>query len=229
SQIRSHLAFSALPKEMLDILKAKGNAEGVKVLQKDYADELEVAGEIINTLTDDAKELLRITRVNPKTSKPLAAAADTPSHPKWEQHNRIATMVNEVCKDFQKNAPQAEQVRDGKWFVTREEWNRLPANARHQFWTFTNSEDHVREMIGRAMTWAPEAISSRIKARQEALKARGYERRRPEAVVTPPVTPPVASVGAASPRPTPSPAPASTPAGTPSVGKQIASWLSEAT
>lgn len=222
AQIRRHLAFNALPKEMLDVLKEKG----LPVLQKEYADELEVAGGLINTLTDDAKELLRITRINPKTKRSLADVAADPSHPKWEQHNRISTMVNEVCSDFQKNAPQTEQVRDGKWFVTREEWARLPANARHQFWTFTNSDEHVREMINRAMSWMPDAISRSIKSRQDALKARGYERRRAESAPAAPTPAPVASSGPASPRPTPAPAPNSVPAGQKTPGQLLAARLS---
>lgn len=220
-QIRKHMAFNALPKEMLTVLKEKG----LPALQKEYADELEVAGNLINTLTDDAKELLRITRINPKTQRALGQAADAPNHPKWEQHNRIATMVNEVCNDFQKNAPQNEQVRDGKWFVTREEWARLPANARHQFWTFTNSEDHVREMINRAMSWMPGAIEMKIKERQDALKARGYVRQRAEVAPAAPATPPVASAAPASPRPSPAPAPSTTPAGQRTPGQLLAARL----
>lgn len=221
-QIRRHMAFNALPKEMLDMLKEKG----LPVLQKEYADELEVAGGLINTLTDDAKELLRITRINPKTHRPIGDIAADPSHPKWEQHNRISTMVNEVCADFQRNAPQNEQVRDGKWFVTREEWGKLPANARHQFWTFTNSQEHVREMINRAMTWMPDAISRNIKARQEALKARGYERKRPEpAPVVAAVTPPVQSSSPSSPRPSPSPSPSTPAAGQKTPGQLLAARL----
>lgn len=224
ANIRRHMAFNALPKEMLDVLKDKG----LPALQKEYADELEVAGGLINTLTEDAKELLRLTRIDPRTQRAMAQAADTPQHPKWEQHNRIATMVNEVCNDFQKNAPQNEQVRDGKWFVTREEWAKLPPGARHQFWTFTNSEEHVREMIDRAMKWMPGAIEQQIKVRQDALKARGYVRQRGEAPApTPPVptTPPVASTAPSSPRPSPAPAPSSTPAGQMTPGQLLAARL----
>jgi hypothetical protein len=220
-QIRHYLAFNALPKEMLSVLKDKG----IDTLRKEYADEIEVAGNLINTLVDDSKELLRITRINAKTGRPIEKAADTPQHQKWEQHNRISMMVNEVCNDFHKTAPESEKVRDGKWFVTREEWARLPANARHQFWTFTNSEQHVREMINRAMGWMPSAIEQKIKERHEALKVRGYERRRSE-VVTPPAAPPVASSAPSAPRPTPAPAPSSTPAGTPSLGQLLARRLS---
>lgn len=207
-QIRRHLAFNALPKEMLDVLKEKG----LPVLQKEYADELEVAGGLINAVVDDAKELLRITRINPKTKRALGEVAADPTHPKWEQHNRISSMVNEACADFQKNAPQAEQVRDGKWFVTREEWAKLPASARSQFWTFTNSEDHVREMIGRVLGWQKDFISAELKKREDALKARGWERKRPVATPPPaaPTTPPVASTSVSAPRPSPSPAPSTT-------------------
>lgn len=219
-QIRHHLAFNALPKPMLDMLKEKG----LPALQKEYADELEVAGGLINTLVTDAEELLRITRINPKTSRPLASAADAPTHPKWEQHNRIAALVNEACLDFQKTAPQTDQIRDGKWFVTRDEWARLPANTKHQFWTFTNSEAHVREMINRAMGWMPDAINKKLTERQEYMKARGYERRKAEAapVVT---TPPVASTTALSPRPGPAPAPNNVPAGQLTPGQALARRL----
>jgi len=220
-QIRHHMAFNALPKEMLTVLKEKG----IETLKKEYGDELEVAGNLINTLVDDSKELLRITRINPKNKRAIGQAADTPTHPKWEQHNRIANMVNEVCNDFQKNAPQAEQVRDGRWFVTREEWAKLPAASRGQFWTFTNSEDHVREMINRAMTWMPGAIQQQIEARQNSLKARGYVRQRPEAPPAAPAVPPVASTGAASPRPSPTPPPSTPAAGQRTAGQMLAARL----
>lgn len=221
-QIRHHLAFNALPKEMLDVLKEKG----LPVLQKEYADELEVAGGLINAVVDDAKELLRITRIDPKTKRSLASVAADSTHPKWEQHNRISAMVNEACADFQKNAPQAEQVRDGKWFVTREEWAKLPAAARSQFWTFTNSEEHVREMIGRVLGWQRDFISAELKKREDALKARGWERKRPVATPAAPATPPVASTSVSSPRPSPSPAPAaSTGTGQKTLGQQLAARL----
>lgn len=222
-QIRQHLAFNALPKQMLDILKEKGTTEGVKVLQKEYASELNVAGSVINGLVEDAAELLRITRTSPKTGRPLATAADKESHPKWEQHQRLVTLVNEACLDFQKTAPQSEQVRDGKWFVTRDEWARIPASARHQFWTFTNSEEHVREMINRAISWTPDAIARKIKEKDDERKAEGYVRQRAE--VPPVPAPPVASTAAPSPRPGPAPAPNNAPAGQLSLGQQLAKRL----
>ena len=223
NQIRKHLAFNALPKEMLDVLKEKG----LPVLQKEYADELEIAGTLINGLTEDAKELLRITRISPKTNRTLGQVATTETDPKWAQHNRIAAMVNAVCDDFQKTAPQSEQVRNGKWFVTREEWAKIPANQRNQFWTFTNGESDVREMITRAMGWMPNAISGKLKEREESLKQRGYVRQRatPAPVVTA-ATPPQPVASAATPRPSPSPAPSSTPAGQLSPGQMLARRLS---
>jgi hypothetical protein len=221
NQIRHHMAFNALPKEMLTFLKEKGQ----EAFRKEYADELEVAGGLINTLVDDSKELLRITRINPKTQRAVGSAADTPQHPKWEQHQRIVTMVNEVCNDFKNNAPQNEQVRDGKWFVTRDEWSKLPASARHQFWTFGNNEQHVREMINRAMSWMPGAIDQQIKARQDALAKRGYVRQRATPPPAAPLTPPVASSSPSAPRPVPAPAPATTAAGQMTPGQLLAQRL----
>ena len=222
AQIRQYLAHNALPKDMLTVFKEKG----LPVLQKEYADELEIAGGLINTVVDDAKELLRITRINPKTQRSLGEVAADPSHPKWQQHERIAKMVSEVCTDFQKHAPQDEQVRNGKWFVTREEWGKLPANARGQFWTFTNSQEHVREMINRALGWVPDAVTERLKARQDELKAKGYVRQRAEPTPAPAATPPVASSSPATPRPSPSPAPSTTPAGQLTPGQLLARRLS---
>lgn len=221
-QIRKHLAFNALPEDMLKVLKEKG----IAVLQKDYADELETAGNLINSLVDDSKELLRITRINPRTQRALGQIATDESNPKWAQHNRIAAMVNEACNDFQKNAPQAEQVRDGKWFVTREEWGKIPPASRHQFWTFTNSENHVREMINRAMGWMPDAINRSISARHDQLKSRGYVRQRADAgATTPPAAPPVATASVSSPRPAPAPAPSATPVGQRTAGQLLAARL----
>lgn len=221
-QIRRHLAFNALPAEMLTVLKEKG----LPVLQKEYADELEVAGGLINTLVGDAKELLRITRLNPKTQRTLGQVATNESHPKWEQHNRISNLVNAACDDFHRNAPQQEQIRDGKWFVTREEWGRLAPNARSQFWTFTNSDEHVREMINRAMGWMPDAIASSIKNRQEALKARGYVRQRNETPpAPPPPAPPTPSGSPSLPRSSPAPDPSANTGGQLTQGQILARRL----
>lgn len=204
-QIRRHMAFNALPKEMLDVLNDK--TKGLTVLQSEYPDELEVAGNLINTLTDDAKELLRIWRVNPKTNRTLGDVASTESHPKWVQHNRIATMVNAVCEDFQKHAPQTDQVRDGKWFVTRDEWAQGYHKFPDKYWTFTNSDADAREIINRAMSWMPGAVSNAIKARQAELKKRRYVRERTEAPPPVATTPPQPSASPATPRPAPAPAP----------------------
>lgn len=225
AQIRRHMAFNALPEEMLKVFKEKG----LPVLQKEYADELEVAGNLINTLTEDAKELIRIMRINPKTNRSLGSIAADPSHPKWEQHNRISDMVNAVCDDFHKNAPQTEQVRDGKWFVTRKEWADLAQNnpgALKNYWTFSNNDAHVREMINRAMGWMPAAINDAIKKRQDEMKKRGWFRQRTEAPPPPPAAiPPQPSASPSTPRPAPAPPPGSTPTGQPSLGTLLARRL----
>jgi len=221
-QIRKYLAFNALPKEMLDVLKEKGLPE----LQKQYADELEVSGGIINDVVADAKELLRITRIDPRTRRPLAQAAGDETHPKWKQHNRIAVMVNAACDDFQKNAPQSEQVRNGKWFVTREEWANISPAQRGQFWTFTNSQDDMREVIQRVLSWQPGLIAAELKKREESQRQRGWVRQRTPSPVVPAATPPQPVASAATPRPSPSPAPSSTLSGQLSPGQMLARRLS---
>lgn len=224
-QIRRHMAFNALPEEMLNVLKEKGFEKGTASLMAEYADEMEIAGNLINGLTEDAKELLRITKVNPKTNRTLGEVAQDEKHPKWEQHNRIAKIVNDVCEDFKKTAPQGEQVKNGKWFVTREEWAKIPANQRSQFWTFTNSESDVRDMIRHAMGWMPSAIAQRIKANDEKMKQRGYVRNRTPAPVVPVATPPVPVASTSTPRPSPTPAPSATPAGQLTPGQMLARRL----
>lgn len=229
-QIRHYLAFNALPKEMLDTLRAKGK----DALMKEYGDELEVASGLINTFVDDAKELIRITKLNPRTGKPLQTAAMTKADPNWEQHSRIALLVNTACEDFHKNAPQSEQVRDGKWFVTREEWlgdeeHGIPGYSRFpdKYWTFTNKPEHVREMINRALAWQPDFIASELKKREERLNKRGWVKQRatPEPKI-PPSAPPVPSSSPSSPRPSPTPPPSSTPGGQKTPGQLLAARLS---
>lgn len=206
----SELAENALPEEMRKIYKEKGLAE----LQKNYADEMEVAGTIIRAATDDAEELLRITRVNPKTGRPLAKIAENPSDPKFVQHERLAKIVDDVCDEFLKTGTERELLREGKWFVTREEWGRLQPAERSKFWTFTNSEKDIKEVIDRAKRWIPNAIDTAIKTRQQEFERRGWRRHREVAPAPAPSTPPqpVSSVSTPRPAPVPSPsAPATTP------------------
>jgi hypothetical protein len=205
SRLFTKLAHEALPEEMKSVLKEKGLA----ALQKDYADEMDIAGTIIKAATDDAAELMRITRINPKTKRPLAKIAEDPSDPKFEQHERLAKIMDDVCEEFKSTGTEKELKRDGKWFVTREEWQQLQPAHRAQFWTFSNSAEHIQEVIDRAMSKVPGYIEKTIKLRHAELEKRGYKRHR-EAAPAPTPTPPAPIASTATPRSGPVP-PASSP------------------
>lgn len=216
------ISESALPKEMHDFYKTNGVAK----LRENYPDEWDVVSRIVTAASEDAKELLRITRVNPKTGRPVAKVAADRSDPKWEQHERLAKLVDQVCEEFKNTGGDALR-RDGKWFVTREEWANLPANARSQYWTFTNSPDHIGEIIGHAKKWIPGAVESTIKQRRAELERRGYQRRSAVAPAAP-STPPTPVASASSPRSAPIPSASASPGTTESRGSMLARRLNGA-
>lgn len=210
----------ALPADIVKTFKEKGVAE----MNKQYADELEVASSIVTAARSDAEELLRITRTNPKTGRPLAKIATDPSDPKWEQHDRLGRLVESVCEDFKNTASEKEQVRNGKWFVTREEWAAGYKNHPDKYWTFTNSPEHIREVVQRAANWIPGVIDRTIKERQEALERRGYRRFR-ETTPAAPSAPPAPVSAPTSPRPSLSPSPSAPNAAPISPGTALARKL----
>ncbi len=200
-RIVSELNSSAIPEDIMEFAKKYG----VGTAQKEFADELSLVNTIVNTASSDYEELVRLATINPSNGRPLALPASDPSDPKSAQHTRLATIIEKVNDDFKGSAKEKELLRDGKWFVTRAEWNSLPASARGQYWTLTN-----KEIATRMLDWVKPAVAGAIKQNQEALAARGYERRKFVPPNTAPAAVPPQPTRSAAPSPSPVP---STPAG----------------
>ncbi len=184
--------WAAMPDEIKEFAKQ----HGVEVAQKEFADELQVVNAIVSTASADYEELVRLDTFHPTTRRPLSMPAANESDPKYAQHQRLLGIMDKVDTEFKDTAKQSELMRDGRWFVTREEWRALPPAARGQYWHFTN-----REIGTRMLAWVKPAIDITINNNRESLKARGYERRK----YAPPAPAPAA--------PTPPPQPTRTPGG----------------
>lgn len=183
-------ALLVTPKEILDAIaeetKLAGGdrAKGYAAASKYYKAELDVIHEVLTGVKADVREFERITRINQETGRPLVKVATDPKDPRYALHNRLAELVRAECSAFKDSAPQAEQVRNGKWFVAKDEWFQIDPSRRGAFWTFSN-----KEIMERALRRVPAYVQARIKAKQEELAGLGYNRpprtRKEEA--TPPV------------------------------------------
>lgn len=170
-------AMLVTPKEILDAIEeetklAGGDRnKGYQAAAKYYKAELDVIHEVLTGVKADVREFERITRINPETGRPLVKVATDPKDPRFALHNRLAELVRAECSTFQSSAPQAEQVRNGKWFVTKDEWFKIDPSKRGAFWTFSN-----KEIMERALKRVPAYVQTRIKAEQDRLTALGYNR-----------------------------------------------------
>ncbi len=219
ARVTSELNTAAMPDEIMEFAKQ----HGVEQAKKEFVDELQAVNTIVTTAASDYEELIRLDTYHPTTRRPVSVPAMNESDPKYGQHQRLLGIMEKVDSDFKETAKQTELMRDGKWFVTREEWRNLPPAARSQYWHFTN-----REIATRMLSWVKPAIDITIKNNREALAARGYERRK----FVPPA--PAAQPAAPAPQPTRTPAgpgaspvPATTPAHVPGAtsGARLASAL----
>lgn len=191
-------AKNSLPDEIVqEIAKHGNNAEAYEKTKEVYGMELEIAERVLDTAAQDIAEFKRLTTTNPKTGRPLVAFDE-----KNETHQRLTKLVASVCEDF-KNGGGKELLKNGKWFVTRDEWNSMPAEARGQFWTFTNEQ-----IIDRSKGYIKNAISKGIEERQSILKKWNFQRApRAAAPAAPaaPVPPPAPRADVPPPAPRPSP------------------------
>lgn len=213
------MARQAVPDEILaDLDKAQREtnpAEGWKKTREQYAFELDIAERIMTEATADLEEFMRITRVNQTTGKSVKSVdMNNPLHV------RLLEMIGEVCDQFKKGADQKQQIRDGKWFVTRDEWNSMAPEARSQFWTFKNNE-----IVDQSMRSIKMAIKGAIDQKRQEMTRYGFQRpvraagQAAPATQTPP-TPP--TPGSPPPAPRPGPIPNNTPPST-GVDPRIAS------
>ncbi len=193
TQTYQQLAREALPKEIQDLIKEKGSL--TKEIQEQYADELETAHNIFSVVADDLKEFKKIATVHPTTKKSLVEYDD--NNP---QHQRLAKMVSELCEEFKNTASPTELQRNGKWFVTRDEYSLIDPARRGEFWSFTNDE-----IMKRAIAHVPKTLAKTIEIKQEALTKRGWVKKpaAPAAPAAPATPPPPGSPPAIRPSPVP--------------------------
>lgn len=192
------LAGESLPKEFLALAKEKGIEEAKKA----YPTEYRVAQGVLVEAASDIEELRRLTTSNPKTGRPLK------SYDKGNpQHVRILDFITEQCANFKNGAPgeTAEQralrlrhqVKDGKSFLTRDEYYKLPADQRGAHWTFD-----IDQVIAMSKIAAKNRITEGVKSEFARREAEGWQRK-PAAAAPAEPTPPAG----APPAPRPSPIP----------------------
>ncbi len=196
-QSYTQLAPLCCPKEISDDIKARGYPEAYK----DYKLELDTIDATLRAVADDVAEFERVTRINSETGRPLAKVANYPNEPKFQQHQRLALMVRQICDEFEKTGG-SELKRDGRWFVTKDEYAKIKKNRPDLlggFWTFSN-----KEILDRAHKKVPAVVSAAIATKIKEQEALGFVRRpREKKAETPP--PPAAKGAPAAPHPTPAP------------------------
>lgn len=182
------LVKEGLPDEVQTALK-----EGYEKAKELFPVEIDVAERITKVATSDIEEFVRLTRRNPETGRRLRVYDENN-----EQHKRILGLVNDLCTQFKAgNSP--EKIRDGKHFLTREEYFSIKdPSKRAPYWTFSNEE-----MVRRCRVAAKSAITEGIKLRHQELERMGYVRRA-QAAATPQASPPPTPSAPAAPRPAPS-------------------------
>lgn len=211
------LEQAAVPKEVLDAIKKDGFAKASEV----FALEIETTQAVLTGATEDFKEFMRLGRTNKATGKTMVDEVVDPSDPKFEQHERLRSMVRTVCDDFMQRAPVTEQMRNGRWFVTREEYSQLPAAERPKYWTFSNED-----IIQRAQPMIKHALEQAIKTKREYFEKRGFKRQPVAQAPAPERKPPTPTPRIPAGGPVASP-PNADPGAQPSLGKQLAAKLSQ--
>lgn len=186
TQIYSELARTALPddvqSELVRLQKEHGPKVGYEMLHKTHKLELDISERVMDAATKDIELFIKLTRETPLKRPILAFDSNNPDH------LRIANLIGDTCSAFKENAPKENQIRDGKWFVTRDEWNSMPQEQRGQFWTFDN-----KELLKVAQRGIKPVIMQSIAAKKKELEAAGYSRAfqpAPAAPATPPTPTP---------------------------------------
>lgn len=194
------LVNEGLPDDLAEAKKSMPAAEFVKA----YAHEIKECDRAFNNVMADIAEFDRLTRVNPSTGKPMTPEAQDPAHPKFAQHQRLRKVIDDVCSEFMRDEPAKEggQIRNGRWFRTREEWGRMTPEQRAQSWTLSYPE--IRE---RALRSVKPAVTAMLKEQRAQRESEGWVRKLPDRpVVAPVVEPKPVSSAPAAPRPSPVPA-----------------------
>jgi hypothetical protein len=219
-QIYSRLARESMPDEVKTefdrLSKDHGAPKAWEMVQSSHRLEVEITENVMNAAVADVELFKGLTRTSP-SGRPLVKFDEgNPSH------MRIHQMIGDTCQAFKELGGQS-QVRDGKWFVTRDEWNSLPVDQRQNYWTFSNDE-----LISVAMRGIKPVINKAIEAERKRMEARGFKRIISQQVApSQPTPPPTPTPSAAAPRPSPIPNTATpNPAVSPSIAS-LASRLSD--
>lgn len=185
-QIFAQLSQTALPDEITAAIKK----DGFDKASEHYRLELETAQEVLTTVADDLKEFKKLSTKDPETGRPMATEVTDPRDPKFVQHQRLGVMVTNVCESFKNTAPAEKQLRDGKWFVTRDEWMSIRPDQRHRFWTFNNAE-----LATMAQGAVKAVVAAKINEKRAHISRYGWQPPQPKPAqnVTPPkpAAPPV--------------------------------------
>lgn len=240
NETRMSILTNSYPEEVIKAMseRSQGLTRGtpewnkaVADVRKDYALEVETTERIVEAANEDIQELRRLTTVNPKSGKTLTELeqeAQVWDGQKWvinpnprtergQAHARILSMVNGVCEEYAKAG--ADLQKDGKWFVTREQWADMTPAQRGPFWTFS-----IDDVINRASGMVRANVAAAVQYQIQQSAARGFKRTfaaPPAPAATPPAPP--SSGAPPAPRSTPPPAPGAPAAG--SLGSRLASQL----
>ena len=213
--VYSELARTALPDEVnaeyARLSKEHGATKAWQMVEQSHKLEVEVTENVMNAAVSDVQLFKSLTRKGP-TGRALVQFDD-----KNPDHLRISQMVADTCQAF-KEAGGPRQIQDGKWFVTRDEWNALPLEQRRNFWTFTDGD-----LIRVAMGGVKPVIMKSIEAKRKSLEALGFTRAPRAAAPAAPAPAPTPTAPSAAPRPSPIPSPSST---NPSIPMNISSMAS---
>ncbi|MCW5549982.1 MAG: hypothetical protein KIT44_13545 [Opitutaceae bacterium] len=181
-------AVAELPETLTKAIKE----EGVEKAKAKFPTEFRIANAILGQAAADVEEFYRLTTVNPRTGRPMKAY-----DPKNPTHAGLIEFVNTQCNAFKKSGGKA-LIKDGKRFVTREEYYTMPKEQRAGVWTFTDDQ-----IVGMARIEAAKMVKLKIEEEHNRLKAEGWTRPAPAAEPAPAEQPP-----GAPPAPNPTPIPA---------------------
>lgn len=193
----SDLAWKALPDEVA----AEVKKDGIEKASAKFGLEIQTAQAVLNTVVDDICEFKRITTSDPETNRPLQPVVTDPRDPKFAQHQRLSDTVGLIEESFKKNAPATAQVRNGRWFVTSDEWHSIRADQRNKFWRLSPNE-----LLEALKLSAKPRVAREIEEKRKYITGLGFTRAAPKAEPPPaPNAPPPSPI--ATPRVTGGPVP----------------------
>lgn len=171
-----------IPKEIRDeiaeLSKTMSRQQAYAKVYPDYKLELDTVHEFLTGVADGIREFSRLSRVDPDTKLPMAVEVTDPKDPKFPQHERLRQIVKNVCNGF-RDAGGEELLRDGKWFLTKDEWFRLKKEnpgSLGRYWTFSN-----KEIMQRALKTVASEVAQAIAFKKKQFEDSGFVRK-PKAV-----------------------------------------------